>query len=61
MSVVDGIYHAAVFDVVDGEFYPTKRLPPAGYGHFLLEYHWSFRDPVRQGSHVGDRFEGAAL
>ena len=36
----DFVYEAVEFDVLDGGFYPTRLLPPAGEGNLLLEYTW---------------------
>ncbi|MBA2733530.1 MAG: ABC transporter ATP-binding protein [Acidobacteria bacterium] len=45
-SVADGVYHAAEFEVLEGEFYTTKLLPSSGYGDSLLEYRWSVSESV---------------
>ena len=37
----DFIYQALSFDMIDDGFYPTKLVPPAGTGAFLLEYQWN--------------------
>jgi lipopolysaccharide transport system ATP-binding protein len=39
--LVCSIPHAGEFQVVEGCFYPTGNLPPAGSGTSLLEYRWS--------------------
>ncbi len=39
--IADWIVDAITFDVSEGDFYGTGRLPPQGYGHVLVPYTWS--------------------
>jgi lipopolysaccharide transport system ATP-binding protein len=37
----DGVYNACEFEVVEGEFFPTRLLPTPGYGDVLFEQDWT--------------------
>ena len=39
--IADWVKDAAWFDVAEGDFYGTGRLPPAGYGYVVVPYKWS--------------------
>jgi len=39
-AVVDWIKDAGAFDVEEGDFFGSGRLPPPGYGPFVLEHHF---------------------
>jgi lipopolysaccharide transport system ATP-binding protein len=38
--IVDWVQEAATFDVHEGDFYGSGRLPPPGYGSVLAPYRW---------------------
>ena len=40
-EVADWVVDAVTFDVGEGDFYGTGRLPPHGYGNVLVPYQWS--------------------
>jgi len=42
--LADRLPQAAEFEVVDGDFYDSKLLPPSGYGDVLIDYKWAFDD-----------------
>jgi lipopolysaccharide transport system ATP-binding protein len=39
--MADYLTDAAVFDVDEGDFYGTGKLPPTGHGLVLVPYRWS--------------------
>lgn len=45
-AVSDWIQNAGYFDVEAGDFYGTGRLPPAGQGHFLMDYSFALSEPT---------------
>ena len=40
-SLADWVVDAATIDVLEGDFYGTGKLPPAGYGSVAVPHHWS--------------------
>ncbi|HKU56493.1 MAG TPA: ABC transporter ATP-binding protein [Gaiellaceae bacterium] len=43
--VADWVQHAAVLEVVEGDFFGSGRLPSEAHGTFYVDHHWS-SDPV---------------
>jgi lipopolysaccharide transport system ATP-binding protein len=39
--VTDWLQDCLRFQVEDGDFYGTGRMPPDGYSNVLIDYHWS--------------------
>lgn len=52
-KVADWVEHAAVLEVVEGDFFGTGRLPSDAHGSFYVDQHWTSRPatvaPIRLG------------
>lgn len=48
-EVIHGVPHVGLFNVLDGDYYDTGRLPPVGSGNVLTDYSWSLEKAFTDG------------
>jgi lipopolysaccharide transport system ATP-binding protein len=52
-KVADWVQHAAVLEVVEGDFFGTGRLPSEAHGTFYVDHRWTSEPAIVTPLHVG--------